>query len=150
MSTYYELLKHPNWQRKRLEILNRDGFACTNCGDIDSPLHVHHGHYERGRKPWEYEDITLHTFCEDCHRIAQERLSLLYLVVARMSQSEIERVLGYAAGVNCNELNMPVSSDEFATGAADAFGLKKEQFLELLRGGTVRVEEFEAMAKVAS
>jgi len=31
MSTYAEKLKHPLWQRKRLEILNRDGFKCAQC-----------------------------------------------------------------------------------------------------------------------
>jgi hypothetical protein len=67
MPTYAEKLKDPRWQKKRLEILNRDNFTCLMCGDDKSTLHVHHGYYERGLDPWEYSDDTLATLCEDCH-----------------------------------------------------------------------------------
>lgn len=40
--SYAEQLKHPNWQRRRLQIMERDGFKCANCGDSESQLHVHH------------------------------------------------------------------------------------------------------------
>jgi len=29
--SYYELLKHPKWQKKRLEILQRANFECVKC-----------------------------------------------------------------------------------------------------------------------
>lgn len=67
---YGEQLKHPNWQRRRLEMLESAGFECSNCGDGDSPLHVHHRQYFKGRKVWEYEDAELCVLCEGCH--AQE------------------------------------------------------------------------------
>ena len=43
--SYYEKLLDPRWQKKRLEILNRDEFKCRSCGDDKSTLHVHHGYY---------------------------------------------------------------------------------------------------------
>lgn len=49
--SYLELLKDPRWQKRRLEILERDGWECQNCGGKDKTLHVHHKRY-RG-KPWE-------------------------------------------------------------------------------------------------
>ena len=30
---YSEKLKDPRWQKKRLEILERDNFRCQYCGD---------------------------------------------------------------------------------------------------------------------
>jgi 5-methylcytosine-specific restriction endonuclease McrA len=64
--TYSEKLKDPSWQRKRLEILQRDGFTCRNCKCKDKTLHVHHVVYIQGYEPWDY-DQTLLTLCEDCH-----------------------------------------------------------------------------------
>jgi hypothetical protein len=71
-SAYSELLKDPRWQRKRLEILQRDNWTCQWCGDKESTLHVHHKDYESGKAPWEYEDSWLMTVCEDCHQVEYE------------------------------------------------------------------------------
>lgn len=65
--SYRDDLKHPLWQRRRLEILQRDDFACTVCEDRETTLHVHHRFYLRGKKPWEYPDHALETLCESCH-----------------------------------------------------------------------------------
>lgn len=65
--TYSEQLKHPRWQRKRLEIFERDDFTCISCGCKESQLQVHHGVYLKGLKAWEYENKYLHTLCENCH-----------------------------------------------------------------------------------
>jgi hypothetical protein len=66
-TTYAELLKHPLWQRKRLEIMQRDGFKCCKCKNDQITLNVHHKKYIYGRKPWEYDNADLITLCEDCH-----------------------------------------------------------------------------------
>jgi len=42
MDTYRRKLADPRWQKKRLEILERDGFECNSCGDSSTELHVHH------------------------------------------------------------------------------------------------------------
>lgn len=67
---YQKLLLDPRWQKRRLDILNRDGFTCRECGATDRTLHVHHMLYRRALAPWEYDDGALITLCEDCH--AQE------------------------------------------------------------------------------
>ncbi len=64
---YAELLKHPFWQRKRLEILQRDDFKCRHCNDRLSTLHIHHLFYNMGCLPWEYPDEVLITLCDLCH-----------------------------------------------------------------------------------
>jgi len=65
--TYAEQLKSPKWQKKRLEILERDKFTCRICGDKEKELHVHHRIYKKNLKMWEYEDYILLTLCSDCH-----------------------------------------------------------------------------------
>ena len=70
--TYQEQLKNPKWQKKRLEILERDKFKCVCCGDEETTLHVHHIRYIKGKKAWDYEDYLLTTLCEDCHKIYHE------------------------------------------------------------------------------
>lgn len=64
---YSQLLKSPLWQRKRLEIFNRDSFKCRFCGNEHLQIHVHHLLYLPDRNPWEYPDEYLVTLCETCH-----------------------------------------------------------------------------------
>lgn len=64
---YGDQLKKPEWQRKRLEVFQRDEWTCTYCGDKTEELHVHHLEY-RG-KPWEAEINKLRTACCDCHKM---------------------------------------------------------------------------------
>lgn len=69
--TYAEKLKDPRWQKKRLEILNRDNFTCQSAGcyETTKTLHVHHLDYiPESEGPWDYPDYYLMTLCEDCHR----------------------------------------------------------------------------------
>jgi 5-methylcytosine-specific restriction endonuclease McrA len=68
MSWYSEQLKNPKWQRKRLEILERDDFKCQGCGNTDQTLHVHHYRYIKGKLYWDYDDELLVTLCDFCHK----------------------------------------------------------------------------------
>lgn len=68
MSNYAEKLRHPKWQKKRLQILNRDKFTCKLCKDTETTLHVHHKFYTEGADPWEYDNCDLTTLCEHCHQ----------------------------------------------------------------------------------
>ena len=72
MKTYSEKLKDPRWQRKRLEVLERNDFHCEMCGDGEATLHVHHKTYFKGREPWEYDADQLAALCEECHGIRHE------------------------------------------------------------------------------
>lgn len=69
---YSEKLKDPRWQRKRLEVLQRDDFTCLACGAKDKQLHVHHCYYVSGRDPWEYDSDSMLTWCKDCHKKADD------------------------------------------------------------------------------
>lgn len=64
---YKQKLLDPRWQRKRLEVLQRDEWRCQKCFNGESTLHVHHHYYERGNDPWDYTMEALVTLCADCH-----------------------------------------------------------------------------------
>jgi len=67
---YSEKLRHPKWQKKRLEILQRDNFICTKCGDNETELHIHHLKYNG--EPYDVPNENLITVCKYCHIILEE------------------------------------------------------------------------------
>ena len=66
--TYLEKLKDPRWQKKRLEILDRDHWQCKACADKEKTLNVHHIFYLPNTEPWEIPSGLLITLCENCHK----------------------------------------------------------------------------------
>jgi hypothetical protein len=66
--SYSELLRDPEWQKKRLKILERDNWTCQLCFSKDKTLHVHHLIYFKNYKPWDYDNNCLLTLCEKCHQ----------------------------------------------------------------------------------
>ncbi len=63
---YQRLLKSPKWQRRRLEVFERDAWCCQSCGATEDELHVHHFAYT-GKNPWDAPDADLVTVCAACH-----------------------------------------------------------------------------------
>lgn len=86
VNNYASKLKHPKWQRTRLEIMNRDNFTCQICNDNNSELHVHHTKYFKDRQPWDYSDKHLITVCVNCHKS-------IHFVFDRFSIEYIERII---------------------------------------------------------
>lgn len=88
--TYAEKLKDPKWQKRRLDILSRDGFTCQTCRDTETTLHVHHLQYFKG-DPWDVEDIYLITLCENCHE-EEERLKTIDILGKTFAKYGITRI----------------------------------------------------------
>ncbi len=65
--SYSNKLKNPKWQKRRLEIMQRDNFECKCCLSTTTELNVHHFNYSK--EPWESEDFELITICNNCHGI---------------------------------------------------------------------------------
>lgn len=82
-SSYADKLKDPRWQKKRLEVMERDGFACRDCGEKSKTLHVHHCIYERGG-PWNTTPMYLLTLCHDCHETREGLESDAKKMLAKM------------------------------------------------------------------
>ena len=72
MTTYSEKLKDPRWQKKRLKVLERDGWACQVCESKEMTLHVHHLKYVKSGNPWDSPLRDLQTLCEQCHGILKD------------------------------------------------------------------------------
>ena len=66
--------KHPHWQQRRLQIMDRDKFKCCLCGDSETTLNVHHRYYVSGRNLWNYPDFALQTLCEECHEKEHQKV----------------------------------------------------------------------------
>ena len=74
---YIEKLRHPKWQKYRLEILQRDGFKCRECDDGNTNLQVHHKFYVKSWLPWYYPSEALITLCDKCHKDFEREKSLI-------------------------------------------------------------------------
>ena len=116
MKTYSEKLKDPRWQRKRLEILERDDFECRSCGSKENTLHVHHAFYEKGKSPWEYESRHLTTQCEPCHKMIEARLKLIHIAVGGNAR-ELLSVMKLAEMISSNGAMGPVFTGYFSWAA---------------------------------
>lgn len=80
--SYKDDLLSPEWQRKRLEIMQRDNWRCTLCGTNKNSLTVHHLYYAYGKKPHEYDDESLVTLCRDCHETAHNEVAKISSLIA--------------------------------------------------------------------
>lgn len=101
--TYKEQLLHPNWQRKRLEMLDAAGFKCTLCNAGEKTLHVHHKSYIKGRMAWEYEDGELEVLCEDCHEAAHESKDQLDAVLRLYPTFMLDSIQALLIGWGCDD-----------------------------------------------
>lgn len=88
MKTYSEKLRDPRWQKKRLEILERDGFKCCNCGDKETELHIHH-YYYNFNLPWECDDLSMITLCKYCHWIEETYKKRGYLIMKTIKNQNL-------------------------------------------------------------
>lgn len=134
-NAFFELYRHPKWQEKRLRVMKRDEFTCTECGEKDKTLNVHHGYYEKDLKPWEYDDDTLHTLCEPCHKKAQATYNRIKREIGSLNQYSVRRALAYVCALlaeECPLVTIQVDDFEMALGVADCFGIKPEQVIRAL------------------
>lgn len=74
------MLSDPRWQKKRLEVMQRDNFTCQHCGCVDKTLHVHHKYYRDGNDPWDYPLNTFITLCDKCHNEEHDNKEIPYLM----------------------------------------------------------------------
>lgn len=78
--TYKEQIRHPKWQKKRLEIMQRDDFKCQYCKSENKTLNVHHLCYISGLKIWEYDNELLITLCEKHHGLIEDIKKVMVLI----------------------------------------------------------------------
>lgn len=79
--------------------MERAGFECEQCQTDEETLNVHHGYYEKGLKPWEYPDESLHCYCETCHKEARELDYRLKRLVGSVNPVYLAIMIGYVEGL---------------------------------------------------
>ncbi len=136
---YSELLKDPRWQKRKTEIMERDGMVCVFCdaGLGEKILQVHHKRYDYGKMPWEYNDTVLETLCEDCHR-KQDALRKKAKALFAEAQTTVlpEFLIGILQGAIWEDLpngEEEVRSAEQADGIGRIWGLTEGEVVSLLR-----------------
>ena len=90
--SYAEKLKDPRWQKKRLEVLNRDGWRCQCCEGQDLELHVHHAVYRRNADPWDYDNSELASLCKSCHANVERIIDDFRRMLPRSSPSKLSSI----------------------------------------------------------
>lgn len=140
--SYSDFLKHPQWQRKRLEVFERDKFTCRRCHAKESTLHVHHCYYEKGLRPWEYPLDAYLTLCEACHKqMTEMHQELKYLIGVNWWRSEqflsyVKAVYSYGWDDGADYI-LEVKSHGQTRGVADAYGLSFEDVWNARQNGEV-------------
>jgi hypothetical protein len=106
--SYKEQLAHPNWQRRRLEMLSASGWKCAHCGGDEQQLHVHHRRYVKGRMAWEYGDGDLTVLCAGCHEEEHDRLEELNSLLCRVpAKSALDALHGWTENAGLNGETAP-------------------------------------------
>lgn len=78
---YKTQIRTSQWQRKRLEIMQRDDFKCRICTS-DGFLNVHHLYYLPNVVIWDYDSEGIITLCQECHEKITHDLPKLSGIVA--------------------------------------------------------------------
>jgi hypothetical protein len=79
--TYQKQIKDPRWQKRRLEIMERDEFTCQSCFNKKDTLNVHHRIYYKDRDLWDYNDDELETLCDRCHKRITEIKKRIKIII---------------------------------------------------------------------
>lgn len=89
-NNFFDQYKDPRWQKKRLEIMQRDEFICRECGSDNSELNVHHRFYDKELKIWEYNNEDLITYCNDCHNQTHDLLNSIKQTCGMMHLEQLQ------------------------------------------------------------
>lgn len=113
---YWELLRDPRWQKKRLEIMQRDGFKCVRCRCETETLNVHHGWYGKGKAPWDYSSHTLWTLCEACHETVQDSMAEIHESIGCIHPRDLEYAEGELSKINHQVFVNPTTTEGLGWG----------------------------------
>jgi hypothetical protein len=97
---YSEKLKSPKWQKKRLEILNRDKFKCKLCLDTETELQIHHLKYTK--EPWDAPNKDLITYCKHCHKLVStcKDINILKVLKVKSPNKITSIIVDYISNVH--------------------------------------------------
>lgn len=138
--TYSEKLRDPRWQKKRLEVMERDGFACQRCESKSKTLNVHHLVYPKGKAPWDAGNEDLVTLCEDCHVVADDQEALRRFRAFMACGYPVETLRQVASMLFCHSMN------QWAIGRFQDQQAQNDEAEDVLQGAKDEAIRSEAIA----
>ena len=114
MDKWADQYKDPRWQKKRLEVFERAGFRCQNCGNSEKELHAHHLRYKNGAQVWNYENRHIVCLCSKCHELLHD---IMNCVLEEM-MCRFDIALNFEENANLFDNNEPY--DTIATAMVSA------------------------------
>ena len=132
--SYSDKLKSPKWQKKRLNILNRDNFTCQLCGDTETELHVNHLKYTG--EPYDAPNEDLETLCKHCHLIHHSVKEKISNVIKIVYDDYVDVVYTNELGSCCGTIH----NDIFHKHCGFLFNSKSLQHLYNLNKRHIEVE----------
>ena len=97
-SEFFAKYDRPEWQMKRLEIMQRAECQCELCGDKESRLEIHHSYYMKDTDPWDYPSESLHCLCSQCHKTMQAYMNMMKEMFGLLTLENTLKVFGYIQG----------------------------------------------------
>ncbi len=138
-SEYSERLRDPRWQKKRLEIMQRDEFTCQKCMDSESTMNVHHCFYETNAQPWDYPNDSLITLCEECHLLETESC-----YTAKKTFAEVFSRMGFLS-VHFSDVSSIMHEEQMRGNLGYLNGAKTDIFASALGWAISNIEMRELM-----
>lgn len=149
-TSHPELLNHPNWHKKKLEILEKSGFECINCRSKEKTLDVYHSYYEKKLKPWEYPENSLYCLCGECYKKSRNIITLIKRQLENIELAYNERLFGYLYGLETLSYPMVtigVMSYEVAQGIGDCWKISPELIIKNLHNGHINGKTLSELSK---
>ncbi len=146
--TYADKLKSPKWQKKRLEILERDEWECLCCGSNEKTLHVHHRYYEKDKEPWDYPDESLYCFCDDCHNEYTIKKKEINRLIKSISPFDYSRLIGYLTTMHVSSeyymsdenIVLQATDSEFIIGMSDFLTYTETEIYDMIKNNGYNIE----------
>lgn len=75
----------PQWQKKRLEVMELANWKCECCTTESRQLHVHHITYSKDKRLWDYDNTNFKCVCDDCHEKMHRAIESFRSAIAQSS-----------------------------------------------------------------
>lgn len=105
MIAYEKKLLDVRWQKKRLDVFNRDKFACKCCGNNQGSMHIHHLEYLGNTEPWDYPLDMLICLCSNCHQkeTGRGKIEKTLLLTFKMRGFIYDDLLALSSAIDTNK-----------------------------------------------
>lgn len=127
--SWSEQYLRPEWQQKRLYMLEKADWKCECCEENKGlQLHVHHKYYKKQTLLWDYPDEAFEVLCEECHKSTTIIQRNFEETCRYLSSGDKAVVAGYAKGLMLkDQIDCPdsfyINDSEEITGLSECWDI---------------------------